>query len=58
MSKIVCFGEIMGRLNPEGYLRLRQARKLEISYCSFSRSHELRFIVTDMFEKLKYNFGK
>lgn len=33
MSKIVCFGEIMGRLNPEGYLRLRQARKLEISYC-------------------------
>ena len=33
MAKIVCFGEIMGRLNPEGYLRLRQARKLEISYC-------------------------
>lgn len=33
MSKIVCFGEIMGRLNPEGYLRLRQARKLEVSYC-------------------------
>lgn len=33
MSKVVCFGEIMGRLNPEGYLRLRQARRLEVSYC-------------------------
>ena len=33
MAKIVCFGEIMGRLNPEGYLRLRQAKTLEISYC-------------------------
>lgn len=32
MKKIVCFGEIMGRLNPEGYLRLRQAKKLELSF--------------------------
>ncbi len=32
MSKTVCFGEIMGRLNPEGYLRFVQATKLEISY--------------------------
>jgi len=32
MEKIVCFGEIMGRLNPEGYLRFSQAEKFEISY--------------------------
>lgn len=32
MSKVVCFGEIMGRLNPEGYLRLGQAKKLELSF--------------------------
>ena len=30
--KIVCFGEIMARLNPEGYQRFVQAQKLEISY--------------------------
>lgn len=32
MSKIVCFGEIMVRLNPEGYLRFVQAERLEASY--------------------------
>ena len=32
MKKVVCFGEIMGRLNPEGYLRLTQAQKLEFSF--------------------------
>lgn len=32
MNKTVCFGELMGRLNPEGYLRLVQAQKLELSY--------------------------
>ena len=33
MSKrIVCFGEIMMRLNPEGYLRFVQAEKFECSY--------------------------
>ncbi len=32
MSKIICFGEIMGRLNPEGYLRISQAKKFEISF--------------------------
>lgn len=32
MSEFVCFGEIMGRLNPAGYLRLVQAETLEISY--------------------------
>ena len=32
MGKIICFSEIMARLNPEGYLRLGQAKKLEISY--------------------------
>ena len=32
MSKIVCFGEIMGRLNPEGYLRISQAKKFELSF--------------------------
>jgi len=30
--KVVCFGEIMARLNPEGYLRFTQAKRLEISY--------------------------
>lgn len=32
MSKAVCFGEIMGRLNPAGYLRFVQAENLEITY--------------------------
>ena len=30
--RIVCFGEIMMRLNPEGYRRIVQADRLEISY--------------------------
>lgn len=30
--KAVCFGEIMGRLNPVGYQKLLQAEQLEISY--------------------------
>ena len=30
--KFVCFGEIMGRLNPHGYYRLAQAKELDISY--------------------------
>ncbi len=30
--KIATFGEIMMRLNPEGYLRLVQAERLEVSY--------------------------
>ena len=30
--KAVCFGEIMMRLNPEGYLRFTQANKFEVSY--------------------------
>ena len=32
MGKFVCFGEIMARLNPLGYLRIVQAEQLEISY--------------------------
>lgn len=32
MAKIVCFGEIMMRLNPEGYLRFVQAGNFEASY--------------------------
>ena len=32
MSRLVCFGEIMARLNPVGNLRLVQAENLEISY--------------------------
>ncbi len=32
MKKTVCFGEIMMRLNPKGYLRLNQAKELEVSY--------------------------
>lgn len=32
MKKTVCFGELMGRLNPEGYLRMVQAQRLELSY--------------------------
>lgn len=30
--KTVCFGELMMRLNPEGYNRIRQAGRFEISY--------------------------
>lgn len=32
MKKVVTFGEIMMRLNPEGYLKLLQAQKLNISF--------------------------
>jgi 2-dehydro-3-deoxygluconokinase len=32
VKKTICFGEIMGRLNPEGYLRMVQAKKLELSF--------------------------
>ena len=32
MKRTVCFGELMGRLNPEGYLRMVQAQRLELSY--------------------------
>ncbi len=32
MKKVITFGEIMMRLNPEGYLRLLQAQKLEMSF--------------------------
>jgi len=32
MSRFVTFGEIMMRLNPEGYLRFVQADRLEVSY--------------------------
>lgn len=32
MQKIVTFGEIMMRLNPEAYLRFTQANKFEVSY--------------------------
>lgn len=31
-KRVVCFGEIMMRLNPEGYLRFVQAEKFEASY--------------------------
>lgn len=32
MPKVITFGEIMMRLNPEGYLRVVQAQKFEASY--------------------------
>jgi 2-dehydro-3-deoxygluconokinase len=32
MQKVVTFGEIMMRLNPEGYLRFLQADKFEVTY--------------------------
>lgn len=32
MSKIVCFGELMMRFNPEGYLRFIQAERFEASF--------------------------
>lgn len=32
MATVVCFGEIMMRLNPEGYLRLKQADNFCVSY--------------------------
>lgn len=33
----------------------RMKRKIEVSYCSFSRSHELRFLITDV---IKYTENK
>jgi 2-dehydro-3-deoxygluconokinase len=32
MGKVICFGEIMMRLNPEGYLKFVQAERFEASY--------------------------
>jgi len=32
MSRVITFGEIMMRLNPEGYLRLSQAERFEVTY--------------------------
>lgn len=32
MGKVVCFGEIMGRLNPPGYLKVVQANSFELSF--------------------------
>lgn len=32
MARIITFGEIMMRLNPEGYLRLVQSEKFEVTY--------------------------
>ena len=32
MAKVITFGEVMMRLNPEGYLRFTQATKFEVSY--------------------------
>ena len=32
MSRVICFGEIMGRLNPEGYLKIVQANRFELSF--------------------------
>jgi len=32
MKKVVCFGEIMLRLNPKGYLRFTQANEFEATY--------------------------
>lgn len=32
MKRLVCFGEIMLRLNPEGYLRIKQASSFEATY--------------------------
>lgn len=32
MGKVVCFGEIMGRLNPPGYLKVVQAHSFELSF--------------------------
>jgi len=32
MGRLVTFGEIMGRLNPHGYLRLVQSNELELSF--------------------------
>ena len=31
-KRVITFGEIMMRLNPEGYLRFVQAEKFEASY--------------------------
>ena len=35
---VVTFGEIMGRLTPPGFLRLRQARDFEVTYAGAEAS--------------------
>lgn len=32
MKKVVCFGEIMGRLNPEGHFKIGYSNKFELSF--------------------------
>ena len=32
MRKVVCFGEILGRMNPKRYLRIKQAQQFEFSF--------------------------
>lgn len=32
MNKVICFGEIMMRLNPPGFERIRQTKSLEVSF--------------------------
>lgn len=32
MGKVICFGEIMGRLCPDGYLKIVQANKLNLTF--------------------------
>ena len=32
MKRVICFGEIMLRLNPPGYLRIKQTTSFEASY--------------------------
>jgi 2-dehydro-3-deoxygluconokinase len=32
MSRVVCFGEIMLRLSPPGYLRFNQASSFDVTY--------------------------
>lgn len=32
LNRVVCFGEIMGRLNPQGYLKILQAGNFELSF--------------------------
>ena len=40
MGVVVCFGEVMMRLCPPGYLRLSQTDKLEMTFGEAEAGHE------------------
>ena len=60
MSTVVCFGEIMLRLAPPGYLRFEQAAALEVVYgggeanvCVALANFELPYVCFMLLEVIK-----